>query len=72
MNTYQYRKKMQRVAIYAKDIEILTGRSEKAARNLFRRIRRFFGKKHDQFITFHEFCIYTGMDEDMLLDFLKR
>lgn len=60
-----------RIVIYARDIENITGRKERAARELLRRIRDANGKKPGQFITVSEFCQYTGLKEGDLIQFLK-
>ena len=51
----------KRMVIYARDIENITGRSERTARLLMQRIRQTFGKNQGQFISVSEFCQYTGL-----------
>lgn len=63
--------KNQRVVIYAKDIVTITGRKISAARNLYRNILRSFDKQPGQFITLREFCIYTGISEDVAKENLQ-
>jgi hypothetical protein len=63
-------KKPMRVVIYPKDIEIITGRKTGAARNLYWSIMRTFDKKPGQFITFQEFSVFTGIDEETVLEYL--
>jgi len=53
-----------RVCIYAKDIQQITGLSERSARNLLQRIRKFFKKQKHHFITIQEFCDFTGIKKD--------
>lgn len=60
-----------RIVIFARDVENMTGRSERTARLLLARIRKSFGKKPGQFITVSEFCEFTGMREDEVNRFLK-
>jgi hypothetical protein len=64
-------RKPQRVVIYVKDIELITGRKPGAARNLYLAIMRSFEKRRGQFITFQEFSIYTGIDEEMIQQYLQ-
>lgn len=52
---------MERLCIYPKDIQIVTGRSERYGRNLIRKIKEAFSKKEHQFVTIDEFCTYTGL-----------
>ena len=58
------KKRMQRLCIYPKDVQRITGRSERYSRNLIRRIMQELNKKEHQFLTVSEFCIYTGIDEE--------
>jgi hypothetical protein len=60
----------KRVVIYAKDIENITGRRERAARKVLQKIREKFGKARDGFVTVREFSLYTGIDEDLVREFL--
>jgi hypothetical protein len=53
--------KSNRVIIYAKDIQRLTGRSERYARKLLAKMRVYFDKKPKQFVSVEEFCKYTGL-----------
>ena len=54
--------KMERVCIYPKDIQFLTGRSERWGRNIIRKIKQEFNKQNHQLVTIDEFCIYMGLD----------
>ena len=60
----------QRVIIYPKDVEIITGRKNRTACTLLQNIRKACGKAKHQFITIREFCHYTGIDEELVKDFL--
>lgn len=53
--------KLKRVIIYPKDIQRITGRSERYGRKLLQQIRFELGKEEHQFITFTEFANYTGL-----------
>ena len=52
---------MERLCIYPKDIQVITGRSERYGRKLIRKMKDAFSKKDHQFITIEEFCNYTGL-----------
>lgn len=52
---------MERICIYPKDIQIITGKSERYGRNLIKKIKKAFNKQDHQFVTIEEFCIYTGL-----------
>jgi hypothetical protein len=64
-------KKMpKRIVIYAKDVENITGRKTRAARKLLHRIREKNNKQKDAFVTVKEFCLYTGIGEEEVREFL--
>jgi hypothetical protein len=52
---------MKRICIYAKDIALITGKSERWARNLIEKIKERNQKAKHQLITIEEFCHYTGL-----------
>ena len=51
----------QRICIYAKDIQRITGRSEKTGYRMLGAIRKKLGKRPHQFVTTKEFSSYTGI-----------
>ena len=54
--------KLTRLCIYPKDIQLITGRSERHCREIMYIIRRSLNKQDHQFITIDEFCTWTGLD----------
>ena len=60
-----------RIIIYPKDIVNITGRRERTARQLLQKIRNALGKQSHEFITIKEFCLFTGINEDLVKDFLQ-
>ena len=64
------RKMPVRIVVYPKDVQNITGRKERAARKVLQNIREVFGKQKDGFVTVKEFCAYTGIDEDIVKEFL--
>lgn len=65
------KKPLQRLVIYTKDIEKITGLKAQASRKLMESIRQSLGKKKRQFITVSEFCAATGLPEEKVLPFLE-
>ncbi len=57
-----------RVCVYPKDIQRITGKSERYGRKLLNIIKQFYSKKGYQFVTIEEFCNYTGIGEDLVKD----
>jgi hypothetical protein len=62
----------QRLIIYTKDVENLTGKSRQSARRLLNQIRKKLGKSEEELITITEFCDYTGLSEAQLAPFLEN
>ncbi|HNW97983.1 MAG TPA: hypothetical protein PKK00_06195 [Bacteroidales bacterium] len=53
---------MERVCIYPKDIQLITGKSERWGRDIIRKIKQEFNKQEHQLVTIDEFCSYMGLD----------
>ena len=49
-----------RLCVYPKDVQRITGKSERWGRMLLLKIRASVNKGDHQFITIKEFCAYTG------------
>jgi hypothetical protein len=64
--------KMQqtRLCIYPKDVQRITGKSERYGRMLLNKIKEYFEKEEHQFVTVEEFCKYTGFKKDDVILFL--
>jgi hypothetical protein len=56
----------KRACIYPKDIQRITGRSERYGRKLLNDIRNYFEKEPHQFITTKEFAEYSGIEEEIV------
>ena len=61
----------KRVCIYPKDIQRITGRSERYGRKLLQEIRTFFDKEPHQFITLEEFSEYSGIDIQLVEKYIN-
>lgn len=62
--------KRKRMVIYTKDIQLITGRSERYAQNTIANIKTWLGKQKHQLVTFAEFCAYTGIDPRQIDEYL--
>ncbi len=60
-----------RSAIYPKDIAIITGKSSKSASRIIAKIRADLGKEPNHILTVKEFCNYSGLNLDDILDTLN-
>lgn len=61
----------QRIIINAKDIMLLTGKGERAAYRLMARIRRQHHKPPRSLLTIDEFCAYTGILPNRVINILS-
>lgn len=63
--------KGNRFVIYPKDIQLVTGRSESYARGIIRAIKKRLGKQKHQFVTYEEFCEFSGLSLQDLTEHLR-
>jgi len=59
-----------RICVYPKDVQNITGKRERTARKLISDIRQSLGKKKNEFVTIQEFCKHTGLKEADVTRFL--
>jgi hypothetical protein len=64
--------KIVRACIYPKDIQCLTGRTERYGRKLLNEIKVYFGKEPHQFITSEEFSEYSGIKLEIVTEYLQK
>lgn len=60
-----------RVVVHTKDVENITGLMPRTARKLLQSIRLAFGLPKGALISVRDFCAYTGIEEDLIRDYLK-
>ncbi|SCY19469.1 hypothetical protein SAMN05192588_1607 [Nonlabens sp. Hel1_33_55] len=53
---------MKRICVYPKDVQLVTGRSERYGRNIIADIKNKLKKQKHQLITIDEFCNYMGLE----------
>jgi hypothetical protein len=61
---------VKRICIYPKDVQRITGKSERYGRLLLAKIREQNEKEEHQFVTIDEFCRYTGLSTDQVTPFI--
>jgi flagellin-specific chaperone FliS len=54
---------MKRICIYPKDIQQITGKSERQCRNIINKIKVDLNKEKHQAVTFEEFYQYMGIQQ---------
>ena len=52
---------MNRVCIYPKDIQLITGKSYRQSTRLMQKIKKELNKLENEFLTIDEFCAHTGI-----------
>lgn len=58
---------VKRVVIYPKDVQRITGKSYRFSLMHIKDIRKHFQKEEHQFISFYEFCDYSGLNIEEVL-----
>lgn len=61
---------VKRICIYPKDIQRITGKSERYGRLLLAKIKSHYEKEEHQFVTVDEFCRYTGLETEQVVPFI--
>lgn len=62
---------MTRVCITPNDIQIITGKSERQCRNIFKDIKVFYKKEKHQMVTVDELSNYLGIHIDVIRNTIK-
>ena len=64
-------KTKKRVCIYPKDIQQITGKSDRYGRKILQAIRKVLGKDAHQYVTIKEFSEYSGIKIEVISQFIK-
>lgn len=62
---------MKRVCIYPKDVQIVTGKSERWGRDIIKKIKFHLLKQPHQLVSIEEFCQYTGLSVHTVTEKLR-
>jgi hypothetical protein len=62
---------MNRIYIYPKEVQQLTGKSERYSRDLISKIKKLHHKDKHQLVTIEEFCQYMGLRLELVKGVLK-
>jgi hypothetical protein len=57
---------VKRVCIYPKDIQLITGKSYRQSTRLMHKIKETLNKESHEYLTFMEFCDYTGIKYEQI------
>lgn len=63
--------KANRIIIYPKDVQRITGKSDRYGRLLLNKIRMQLAKEPHQFVSIEEFCQFTGLAPEQVNQFLN-
>jgi len=63
--------KTNRIIIYPKDVQRITGKSDRYGRQLLNKIREQFSKEPHQFLSVEEFCQFTGLSSEQVSGYLN-
>jgi len=55
---------MKRICIYPKDVQVITGKSERYGRDVIKKIKEDLNKQKHQLVTIDEFCEFMGIEID--------
>ena len=62
---------LTRICIYPKDIQRITGKSERYSRNLILKIKTTLKKEEHQVLTVQEFCTYMGIPYESIQELIR-
>lgn len=62
---------MERICIYPKDVQLVTGKSERWGRDVIKKIKTKFSKQEHQLVSIDEFCLYTGLSAQSVKEVLN-
>lgn len=62
---------MNRICIYPKDVQIITGKSDRYARSVIQKIKDHLHKEKHQLVTIDEFCEYLGLKKERVVQIIK-
>lgn len=64
-------KRTNRLCIYPKDVQCITGKSLRHARELLKKVKADLGKNKNDLLTFQEFCSYTGIPYEFVKEIIR-
>lgn len=61
---------LTRSCIYPKDVQRITGKSERYCRKLLRKLKVELKKEGHQFVSIEEFANYVGLDPELVKTYI--
>ncbi len=62
---------MRRICIYPKDVQVVTGKSERYGRTIIKKIKDHLNKEAHQLVTIDEFCDFMGFEISKVQGLIK-
>jgi len=62
---------MSRICIYPKDVQVVTGKSERYGRTIIKAIKERLNKEAHQLVTIDEFCDFMGFEISKIQGLIK-
>lgn len=62
---------MNRICIYPKDVQVVTGKSERYGRTIIKMIKERLNKEAHQLVTIDEFCDFMGLETSKVSGLIK-
>ncbi|WP_339895392.1 hypothetical protein [uncultured Algibacter sp.] len=62
---------MSRICIYPKDVQVVTGKSERYGRTIINKIKDHLNKEAHQLVTIDEFCDFMGFEISKVQGLIK-
>lgn len=62
---------MNRICIYTKDIQIITGKGERQCREIIKKIKQQYQKEKHQLVTIYELSAYLGVQVERIVPMLR-
>ena len=62
---------MSRICIYPKDVQVVTGKSERYGRTIIKAIKEGLNKEAHQLVTIDEFCDFMGFETSKVQGLIK-
>ncbi|MBS1682200.1 MAG: hypothetical protein JST48_10855 [Bacteroidetes bacterium] len=63
--------KLTRIVIYVKDVQRITGKSERYGRKILNKIKAKHGKQKHQLVSLAEFCEFMGLNQQEVVKYLN-
>jgi hypothetical protein len=63
---------LTRIIVYPKDVQRITGKSERYGRKILNKIKDKHGKQKHQLVSLGELCEHLGISENEVAKYLNR